>query len=207
METGNFASTCLIPTFWVDLKLIEITPYNHDTSIFSFSLPRASQLTRNGENLSPTDRENNGESFDSPYEPVILAKNNDDTLEDNIGTDIDLSVGTEELDKAGDYLLLPTCACLLAMAPASDHNGQDAVRPYTPISSSKQKGSFQLLIKRYDEWGQKCEPGTIFASFAYNLNPHSYKPKGAMSNYLFSKKVGDTVKVMILQSQKSILIK
>jgi hypothetical protein len=132
----EYASCCTIPTSWIELPVLDIQVYNHDTSIFTFEVP-----------------------------------------------------------PGHDNLSLPTCACLLALGPGADHNGSDAIRPYTPISPGDRKQSFQLLIKRYDQWGQKCDPGSIFASFAYNTNPHSYKPKGAMSNYFFERKVGDTVQV------------
>jgi hypothetical protein len=93
---------------------------------------------------------------------------------------------------------LPACACLLALAPGADHDGSDAVRPYTPISPGDKKGSFDLLIKRYDQWGEKCPPDSIFAFFSYNVKPHAYKPKGAMSNHIFNLKVGDTLQVLII---------
>eukprot|EP00242_Pyramimonas_sp_CCMP2087_P013287 CAMPEP_0198218012 /NCGR_PEP_ID=MMETSP1445-20131203/66915_1 /TAXON_ID=36898 /ORGANISM="Pyramimonas sp., Strain CCMP2087" /LENGTH=261 /DNA_ID=CAMNT_0043894895 /DNA_START=549 /DNA_END=1334 /DNA_ORIENTATION=- len=64
------------------------------------------------------------------------------------------------------------------MAPDSDHDGGDAVRPYTPCSPEDLIGKFQILIKRYAEWGDK--------EFL-----HSYKPAGAVSNYVHNMKVGD----------------
>jgi hypothetical protein len=55
------------------------------------------------------------------------------------------------------------------MAPDSDHDdGGDAVRPYTPCSTEDLVGKFQILIKRYTEWGDK--------DFL-----HSYKPAGVFS--------------------------
>ena len=57
-------------------------------------------------------------------------------------------------------LSLPTCACLLLRAPGrgrkagggpTDFDGSDAVRPYTPISDESVKGSFRLLVKRYQD--------------------------------------------------------
>lgn len=50
-----------------------------------------------------------------------------------------------------ETLALPTCGCLLVMAPGKSRDGSDAIRPYTPISPSDMKGKFQLLIKRYQE--------------------------------------------------------
>jgi hypothetical protein len=134
----TFVGNCVIPTEWIELPLLHIKPYNHDTSIFSFGLPLPSQSSLN----------------------------------------------------------LSTCGCLLLLAPDCEHGGGDAIRPYTPISNnSTTVGYFDLLIKRYDQWGQKCEQETIFSYFNYNVTQHAYKPKGAVSNYLFDRKIGDMVKV------------
>lgn len=46
----------------------------------------------------------------------------------------------------GQGLDLPVCSCILTRTP----DGQGA-RPYTPISSGRMKGRFELLIKRYDQ--------------------------------------------------------
>lgn len=43
-------------------------------------------------------------------------------------------------------LNLSTCACILANA---NIDGQDVTRPYTPISTNQQIGSFDLLVKDY----------------------------------------------------------
>lgn len=130
----EYASSCCIPTTWIDFTLLEVQPYNHDTSIFTFGIP---------------------------YK----------------------------------YLNLPTCACLLLLAPDVEHGGGDAIRPYTPISPRNKEFKFDLLVKRYDEWGTKCEDGSLFSYFNYNTNPHSYKPKGVVSNYIFERQIGDVVKV------------
>ena len=135
----EYVFDCCIPTDWIDLPLLRISPYNHDTSIFSFGLPQGHK-----------------------------------------------------------HLGLSTCGCLLLLAPDCEHGGGDAVRPYTPVSPSNAEGHFDLLVKRYDQWGQVCLPGSIFASFSYNVTNHSYKPKGAVSNYIFSRRVGDLVKVKLI---------
>lgn len=43
---------------------------------------------------------------------------------------------------------LSTCACILAH---SSIDGEDVTRPYTPISTNRQVGSFDLLVKNYGE--------------------------------------------------------
>jgi cytochrome-b5 reductase len=49
----------------------------------------------------------------------------------------------------GQSLNLPVCACILMKGKTS--TGEDAVRPYTPVSDNSMLGKFQLLIKRYEE--------------------------------------------------------
>lgn len=47
-------------------------------------------------------------------------------------------------------LNLSTCACILAKANAGDLDPtEDIIRPYTPISTNAQTGSFDLLVKDY----------------------------------------------------------
>lgn len=50
------------------------------------------------------------------------------------------------LPKVYEPLNLSTCACILANAKIE---GEEVVRPYTPISTNSQKGSFDLLVKDY----------------------------------------------------------
>jgi hypothetical protein len=110
----------------------------------------------------------------------------------------DTSIFSFGLPNNATHLNLPTCACLLLLAPDVEHGGGDAIRPYTPISSRRCEGRFDLLVKRYDEWGDKPKEDTIFSFFSYNQNPHSYKPKGAVSNYIFSLTIGSEVMVCII---------
>lgn len=49
----------------------------------------------------------------------------------------------------GQSLNLPVCACILLKGKSAD--GEDAVRPYTPISDNTMLGRFQLLIKTYEQ--------------------------------------------------------
>ena len=46
-------------------------------------------------------------------------------------------------------LNLPVLGHLIVKAPGKEHNGGDAVRPYTSISPFNKKGSFEILVKRY----------------------------------------------------------
>jgi cytochrome-b5 reductase len=75
---------------------------------------------------------------------------------------------------------LPVCGCILMLAPGQGPDGQDEVRPYTPISDNSMLGRFQLLVKRYPAWGEPHYP-------------MNYKPPGAVSNYIHSLEPGAKV--------------
>ena len=53
------------------------------------------------------------------------------------------------------------------------------MRPYTPVGERERAGEFDLLVKRYKQWGKPGE--------------RNYRPPGAVSNYLFEWKPGDEV--------------
>ena len=46
----------------------------------------------------------------------------------------------------GQGLNLPVCACILLKGKTAD--GEDAVRPYTPITDDGVVGRFDLMVKR-----------------------------------------------------------
>jgi cytochrome-b5 reductase len=60
------------------------------------------------------------------------------------------------LPDASKSLNLSTCACILAYDELPDRNGnlEGVVRPYTPISTNAQIGSFDLLVKNYGDHGR-----------------------------------------------------
>jgi len=124
----SYASSCAIPEQWLPLRLVRVSRYNHDTSIFTFCLP-----------------------------------------------------------EGHSQLALPLGAHLLVLAPGREHGGGDAIRPYTSILE-EEEGVFALLVKRYDEWGAKETPST---HFLFTRTNHTYRPKGAVSNYIHSLKIGD----------------
>ena len=148
VPTEESAQTCAVPSDWTELMLIEVRPYNHDTSIFSFQLPE----------------------------------------------------GKAKLN-------LPVGGFLLVLAPGCEHDGTDAIRPYTSIQdddvqpwhalsttdciSNNVTGTFELLCKRYDQWGVK---ESIQTHFLFTKTNHSYRPPGAVSNYIHKLKIGDYVK-------------
>lgn len=132
LQTGG----CAIPNYWIELSLLDIRIYNHDTSIFRFQLPTGQQR-----------------------------------------------------------LNLPVGCFLLIKHPSSDAT----IRPYTATHDDdvlngdlgiNETGSFEILCKRYDEWGQK---ESVSTHFLFTKTDHSYRPAGIMSNYLHTLKVGDHV--------------
>jgi hypothetical protein len=138
----GFAHSCCIPAEWTPLKLHEIFPYNHDTSIFRFTLPK----------------------------------------------------GCKRLN-------LPVGSFLVIKANSAESDGADAVRPYTSVSDddilnadkSTETGFFDILVKRYDEWGQK---ENRMNNFLFTRTDHSYRPPGAASNYIHRLKPGQTLDFM-----------
>ena len=89
MVEEEYASSCVIPNRWIDLKLLSKRTYNDNTSIFEFALP--------------------------PGESVLN---------------------------------LPVLGHLIVKAPGKEHDGGDAIRPYTSISPFDKRGSFEILVKR-----------------------------------------------------------
>lgn len=91
------------------------------------------------------------------------------------------------------HLDLPIGSFFLIRAPQCDHDGDDAVRPYTSItdySNDDNRGYFDLLCKRYDQWGVK---ESIQTHFLFTKTNHSFKPPGAASNYVHRLQPGDTL--------------
>jgi len=72
----------------------------------------------------------------------------------------DVRVFTFGLPDRNRPLNLATCACILAVG-AADGEGKPVVRPYTPVSTNAQVGSFDLMVKIY--------PGGIMSSFLDTL--------------------------------------
>lgn len=101
-------------------------------------------------------------------------------------------------------LNLPVGGYLLALAPDREHDGSDAVRPYTSITDeslfrssesesddNESAGYFEILCKRYDEWGVK---ESVETHFLFTRTNHSYRPPGAVSTYIHSLQPGQELK-------------
>ena len=88
------------------------------------------------------------------------------------------------------------------------------VRPYTAISPLQQRGSFTLMVKRYDSWGtpekrllQQHEQRLNHYSnldstdtssrpvYYYTKTDHSYKPPGLVSTYIHKLEIGQGVEM------------
>lgn len=96
-----------------------------------------------------------------------------------------------KLPSESPRLNLPIGATLLIRGPGKDHDGGDAIRPYTSITDNRiAEGYFDILCKRYDQWGVKESLNT---HFLFTKTDHSYRPAGALSNHIHSLRVGDTI--------------
>jgi ferredoxin-NADP reductase len=81
---------------------------------------------------------------------------------------------------------LPPGAFLFVKAPGCEHGGGDAIRPYAATSDPGIRGSFDIMVKRYDAWGTNSNGVGIMG---HSVNP--YRPPGVVSNYIFSLKIGE----------------
>jgi hypothetical protein len=109
----------------------------------------------------------------------------------------DTSILRFSLPEGKTRLDLPVGSFLLIKAPGCENDGRDAIRPYTSVSDddnlvskNKNKGSFEILCKRYDEWGTK-ENAT--SHFLFTKTNHSYRPPGSASNYIHKLVVGKSL--------------
>lgn len=104
----------------------------------------------------------------------------------------DTNIFRFKLPNNEQYLRLPIGAYLLVKAPKCEHGtGDDAIRPYTSISSDKGLGYFEIICKRYKEWGVKEDKLSQNNLFLFIKTDHSYRPQGAVSNYIHNLKIGD----------------
>lgn len=100
---------------------------------------------------------------------------------------------------------------MLALAPGREHDGSDAVRPYTSITdeillrSSEEEsddnestGYFEILCKRYDEWGVK---ESVETHFLFTRTNHSYHPPGAVSTFIHTLQPGQHLKFKCKQNK------
>ena len=109
----------------------------------------------------------------------------------------DTSILQFRLPEGKQRLSLPVGAFLLIR----HEEKPEIVRPYTAVhddnilnghlnNSDNETGSFEILCKRYDEWGKKEAPDT---HFLFTKTDHSYRPPGIMSQWLHNLLLGDKV--------------
>ena len=79
----------------------------------------------------------------------------------------------------GVSLNLPVSACI--MMQGVDEDGEEAAKPYNPITPNSQLGSFSLLVKQYEEGTISKFAGNIkagdqvgFCQFGGNVKPWRY---------------------------------
>jgi len=105
----------------------------------------------------------------------------------------DTSIFEFELPDNIMFLELPVTAHLLVRVPCQEHGGENnTVRPYTAINEAN-KGSFSLMVKRYDKWGVPESDQSQNRYFLHVKTDHSYKPPGVVSNYIHSLKIGQSL--------------
>jgi len=84
----------------------------------------------------------------------------------------DTSIFRFQLPVGVKNLNLPVGGFLLVLAPDCEHGGGDAIRPYTSITPDDiALGYFEIIVKRYKEWGKRETPQT---HFLFTKTDHSY---------------------------------
>ena len=81
---------------------------------------------------------------------------------------------------SGQGLQLLMTEHLLVLASSRRHGGNDAVRPYTSIHENIEVGTFSILVKRYQQWGEKscvqrAHNDHLFLFSSQRID-HSYRP-------------------------------
>jgi hypothetical protein len=117
----------------------------------------------------------------------------------------DTNIFTFRLPEGCQKLNLPVGGFLLVLVPTETHsanftNGSvvsGTIRPYTSIADDNilnigcTTGHFELLCKRYDQWGKE---ETTQTHFLFTKTNHSFRPPGIVSNYIHKLKIGETLK-------------
>jgi len=105
---------------------------------------------------------------------------------------------------------LSTCACILAKASIKDKDGkeEDVVRPYTPISTNKLVGCFDLLIKDYGENGMSnhlCKTVAVGDTVDFKHIEFNVKLQAPFSQKKIVMMVGGTGITPMIQALHAIL--
>ena len=175
-------SSCALSTTWTRLPLLSKTAHTQSSAILEFGLPKGFKtlsLPTCGVVMVRVPKAREGkaalEKDLAAYEELLeLARS---------------AESAEEKDELEDEALreLERWAAAEAAAAKVAEGGDDdsgaggllyAQRPYTPVSPETLPGRFQLLVRRYDAWGDPAHPLT-------------YRPPGHVSNHLHNLKVGE----------------
>ena len=105
----------------------------------------------------------------------------------------DTSIFRFALPAGVSRLNLPVGSHLLIKAPGAEHDGGDAIRPYTSVSDDalpENSGQFEILVKRYAQWGVKEGTST---HFLFTRTDHTYRKAGAVSNFIHRLALGTSL--------------
>ena len=157
----EYASSCYLPTTWLDLPLVAKREHNHDSTLYSFGLPEGDHTPTHTPTRTPTHTPIHAPIHTPIHAPAhapihapARSRRSCGSCRSSRSSPPFLAAAARLLPQqpafpcrvSGQALNLPTCACLLLRVPGTP---DDAVRPYTPISEEARRGSFDLLVKRY----------------------------------------------------------
>lgn len=198
----GWSSKCAIPPDWTDLTLIHIQKYNHDTSLFKFRLPEGKDKLRLPvgsfllvkapkcqRNPILADKDKSAFRYHASSHNKTCDSNANDR-EDEIPLFVD---GIRPYTSVTDDDLEYDMNVAAATNPSSPFPSHPSTHRHMEQSSQviSVTGSFDLMCKRYDEWG-KVESRQYNPLFTQTN--HSYRPAGAVSTYIHNMQIGDTLK-------------
>eukprot|EP01038_Epipyxis_sp_PR26KG_P010224 gene10224-13755_t len=206
VEDMALIDQCAVPNEWIDLILLKVRSYNHDTSIFTFQLPKGSRKLNlpiggyllayvssssdnNNSNNDYDADENTGHDKTSTITKTII---NDQNLSFVIRpyTSITSPFITQIYDNLTDSII-----SLVKSTDNFDNNNINNNNNDNNNNNNLQNDDniycFNLLCKRYDQWGIKESTQT---HFLFTKTDHSYRPPGIVSNYIHQLKVGQTMR-------------
>ncbi|KAH8075392.1 cytochrome-b5 reductase [Aureococcus anophagefferens] len=161
-ETGQewHVSSCALSTTWTKLPLLRKSYHTPNSAIFEFGLPPGAATLNLPTSSCVCARVRRPKSLRETVEWPLRADEDDPVL-----LELQAAVTAEERAAA-------------AKREEADEGFEE--RSYTPVSPEDLPGRFQLLVRRYDAWGDERYPKT-------------YKPPGLVSSALHRLQVGDEV--------------
>lgn len=180
---------CSIPPSWTALELVNVQPYNKDTSIFKFRLPPGKKRLNLPVGafmlIKAPNCEHDGGDAVRPYTSI-----SDDDVENTPEQDSEPTEG-EGLSYTVDHRSISIEKIgRIVNETTSNADAAEAAATKGADDTAGNSGTFDMLCKRYDQWGMK---ESIQTHFLFTKTDHSYRPAGAVSNYIHKLKVSDTV--------------